>query len=368
MKQEQISIKNEPEIDHPVDDIHDIQSPPPSTAKSVEHSPSPDLQRRLDAMTKERNSLRQERDNLKKELSEKTDKDKSSSDGQPSVTQLSEQLEESWQKVEDLQGHLETLRTEKTNNDKTLKEKAEKLSAEKSALQQELKLLGQSNGDEALKESIAKLQSVTTERDLLREGKADLERRVNQFTKQLGEKLEGQARKIQDDFRVKLKDANEKAEKAETRAQDSIQEQAKLQDEIVRLNASLGQEDVKRKQAQERAAKNLKDCQDRVQGILKEQCKRVEDRERALKTRLEDAHKQASESQQFVKKLSSDLKQAKETQERTNKELADAKDKQDVAEKAVVEAKKQFEQQVKQDEALSKKRLEECRQELQVRV
>ena len=263
-------------------------------------------------------------------------------------------------------------------------------------------------GDEALKESIAKLRSVTTERNLLREGKADLERRVNQFTKQLGEKLEEQARKIQDDFHVKLKDVNEKVEEAETKAQDSIQQQAKLQKQAKetqeRTNKELADAKDKQhvaekavveakqqfeqqlKQVKALSKKRLDECdllregkaelERRLKQFTKQLGEKLEEQARLihddfrvkLKNANEKAEKAETKAEDSIQQQAKLQKQAKETQERTNKELADAKDKQYVAEKAVVEAKKQFEQQLKYDEALSKKRLEECRQQLQVRL
>ncbi|XP_072019619.1 uncharacterized protein [Amphiura filiformis] len=362
VKREQIAVKHEPGMSG--DAFHDIPSTSQASPLRDKQSAMPPsnseyMQKRFDSLTKERNSYKQELERIKEEQAKQ-------SQG-PSVSHLTEKLEDSWQKIEDLQSQLD------------------KAASERNIVKKELEILRVNqnvSGNEALNRSLAQMKTASEERDMLREGKADLERRVNQFTKTLSEKLDVQSREIQDDFNKKLREARERAASAEVKADNLKEENKALVDEVAKLKGLASQGDdvhricnEKQKQAQEKACQQMEDCKTKVKAVLEAQCKEWEEKTSTWKARITETLRAKEELVEQAKKSEEDLAQAEgkyqellQKEEVLEKELKDTKEKELKAAKVLAEVKQQHKSQLTQLEATRCRELADCRQELQVMV
>ena len=356
VKQEQTSIKHEPDAGG--DTFHD--EPSTSQASPSRASPSSNsmyMQKRFELLTSERNSLKQELEKLKKELSEQNQG--------LSVNQLSEKLEDSWQKIEDLESQLN------------------KATSQGNILRKELELLRVSqnvNANEALSKSLAQLKAAQEERDMLSESKADLERRVNQFTKTLKEKLDVQSREIEEDYNKKLRAARERAASAEVKADNLKEEKKSMLLEMTRVYQRLREEEQQHKnakekanQAREKSCKEMEVCKTKVQAVLEANCKELEEKTSAWKTRLQEMQRSKDDLLEEVKKSEDKLVEVKgkhqalvKKQEEMDKVMKEGKEKEAKAVKALDEVEQRHGRQIKEVEEEGNKRLEQCRQELQV--
>ncbi|XP_072019624.1 uncharacterized protein [Amphiura filiformis] len=265
---EETAIKHNPGMNR--DGIHD----PPLTSQ-VSHSkdshsgssPSKYMQKRFEILMRERNSYKPELERMNEEQAKENQG--------LSVNQLTKKLEDSCQKNEDLQRQLDKATSERNIQKKEL----------------ELIRVSQSvSANEALNRSLVQLKDTSEECDMLRESRADLERRVNQFTKTLSEKLDVQSREIQDDFNKKLREARERAASAEVKA-DSLKEENKaLVEEVTKLKKLLSQEEDKHR-------------------INRTQCKEWEEKTNAWKARLTETLCAKEELVEKAKKSEEDLAQ-----------------------------------------------------------
>ncbi len=300
-----VKIKQEIKQEHMEDDVNVKLEPgvggdsfcnEPSTSQAWPSRTSPSsnsmyMQKRFELLTSERNSLKQELEKIKKEQLEQNQG--------PSVSQLSKELKDSRQKIEDLESQLN------------------KATSQGNILMKQLELLRVSqnvNANEALCKSLAQLKNTQEERDMLLESKAGLERRVNQFTKTLKEKLDVQSRDIEEDFNKKLRAARERAASAEVKADNLKEEKKSTLAELTRVLQLLKEEEQKHKNTVEKGT-----------------------------------------YQALVKK-----------QEEMDRDLKEAKEKEVKAVNALHEVKQQQRGQIKEFVEQGNKRLEQCRQELQV--
>ena len=377
VKQEPLPVKQEPgephhgEPHHPGDSLHDVLSSPPGASTSKSPSKSGDLaylQKKVEILSRERNNLRNEVDKLKDEQSKQN--------GELSLSDLQDQLEDSWQKNEDLQKKMKTVE------------------ADRDMLKQELELSRSKNVNEALSKTAAQLRTVTEERDmmkvgkqdfenrirtiteerdLLRTGKKDLENRVQSFTKTLSERLNAQEKKFNSD----LREAQDRATLRETEACSLKKEKETLTADVERLKRFLSQEEEKhnatlekQRIAQEKSKKDLEECKMKVQAVLESQCQQFQEKENDLRGKLAAAHRAKGELLQKFKEYEEQIAKVDDLnkkQEELREELVKAKEKERKAVKILEDSKVKHGNQLKQLEEQGIKRLEECRKEFQVR-
>ncbi|XP_072018355.1 uncharacterized protein [Amphiura filiformis] len=325
VEQKQIGINLEPGMSR--DGFHDV----PLTAR-VSHSKerqsgsSPSnsayMQKRFDMLMRERNSYKLELERMNEEQAKENQ--------EPSVNQLTKKLEDSCQKNEDLQRQLD------------------KATSERNILKKELELIrvSQSVGaNEALNRSLAQLKDASEECDMLRESRADLERRVNQFTKTLSEKLDVQSREIQDDFNKKLREACERAASAEVKADSLKEENNVLVDEVANLKGLTSQAKDSWQKIQEKAKKLDEDLVQVVgnyqelkkeQEVLEKQLKDVKEKEAKAVKLLAEVKPQLTQAMEASKYLQSQLDKTISERNILKKDLENLQESQNVSAKEVL--------------------------------
>ncbi|XP_072019623.1 uncharacterized protein [Amphiura filiformis] len=305
VKQEQISIKHEPGMSGNA--FHEV----PATSQA---SPSRDemlqsnseyFQQIFESLTRERKSYKHELERMKEEQAKQTQglsvNHLTKIQGL-SLNHLTKMLEDCQQENRDLQTQLDKATSERNR-------------------------------------SLAQLKDVLEERDMLRESKADLVRRVNKFTKIFREKLDVQSREIQDDFNKKLRKACDRAASAEVKADNLKEENKALVDEVAKLKGLMSHEEDKHSKHWEEKTNAWK------AQLTETLCAKEELVEKAKKSEMDLAQVEGK-YQELMKK-----------QEVMEKELKDVKEKELKATKVLAEVKQQHTSQ-----------LEDCRQELQVMV
>ncbi|XP_072018354.1 uncharacterized protein [Amphiura filiformis] len=282
VKQEQISIEHESGMSGNA--FHDVPAPSQASPSRDGQSRTPPnnsnfFQKIFESLIRERKFYKQELERMKEEQAKQVQG--------PSMNHLTEKLEDCQQENKDLQSQLDKATSERNR-------------------------------------SLAQLKDVLEERDMLRESKADLVRRVNK------------SREIQDDFNKTLKKACDRAASAEVKAVDSLKEE----------NKTLVEED-----------KHSKDWEVRTN---------------AWKARLTETLRVKEELVEKAMKSEADLAQVEgkyqelmKKQDVLEEELKDVKEKEL---KATKEVQQQHTSQLAQVEATRCRELEDCRQELQVMV